>query len=64
MTDKERELRELALTRWDDFVVLVGLDVSDYEICIKRKEGKSVRQIARSVAKSKSKVHRICQVCP
>lgn len=64
LTDIEKELQEMAVFKWDKFVELVGLDVTKFVICNKKKSGKSIRQIATSVGMGRDKVHRICRVCP
>ena len=62
--DVDRQLRELAMTRWEDFKKVTGLDTTNFIICTKRQEGKSIRQIAMITKLKRDKVHRMCQVCP
>lgn len=60
----DEQLREMAMFRWDEFKKITGLDTSNFEICVKRKNGMSIRQIAQTTKVSKSRVHRLCAVCP
>ena len=58
------ELRELALTNWTEFKKLTGIDETNFRICQKKKEGKSIRQIAAIVRVGRDRVHRVCKACP
>lgn len=60
----DQQLRLLALTDWEQFKALTGVDETKFIICMKKGEGKSVTQIAQSVKKSRSAVHRVCVKCP
>lgn len=60
----DRQLRELAMTRWDDFKKLTGLDVTNFIICMGRAEGKSYNQISIATKVHKEKVRRVCRICP
>lgn len=62
--DIDRQLQELAVTDWANFKLLTGVDSTNYMICVKKKAGKSIRQIAHSLSINRDKVHRVCRVCP
>lgn len=62
--DIDRQLQEMALTNWEEFKRLTGVDTTNFIICSKRKEGKSIRQIALIVSRNRDKVHRVCKICP
>lgn len=63
-TNVDRELRELALSNWDAFKKLTGVDDTKFRICQERRAGKSYSQIAIAVKVHRSKAQRVCQVCP
>lgn len=60
----DKQLQEMAMFRWEEFKKITGLDTSNFEICVKRRNGMSIRQIALSTKVSKSRVHRLCGICP
>jgi hypothetical protein len=64
MSSVDKELRELALRDWDQFKRITGIDTLRFTICTKRKQGKSLTHIALSTNVSRSKVQRVCKVCP
>lgn len=64
MTDLDRQLQALALTDWNKFSELIKLDTRKLDICLRRKRGKSVRQIAQALKMAKSSVGEICKICP
>ncbi len=68
MTDKEskvyKEMKEMAANRFDEFLELAGVDLTKFVVCSKKKEGKTLSQIATIAKVTKSKAQRICKVCP
>lgn len=59
----DKKLRELAVTDWEKFKSVTGLDLTTYTICTMRKEGKSLQQIANSQKMSKRQVQYACEKC-
>lgn len=57
-------LRELALTDWEEFMRVSGVDRLQVTICIERKKKKSIRQIANKTGLPKSTVEYKCKKCP
>lgn len=55
---------EMAINQWEDFKKLVNIDSTNFVICIKKKEGKSIRQISSITKVPKTTVSRICNTCP
>lgn len=60
----DRQLQEMALTQWEDFKKLLGIDPTNFIICKERKGGKSYNQIAIATKTHREKVRRVCKVCP
>lgn len=61
----EGELKELAITNWEQFVALIGKEaIEKARICQLKKKGNSIRKIAYKTKTSKSTVHNICKKCP
>ena len=60
----DRQLREIALTDWNKFKEITGLDLTKFLVCAKRKEGKSLNQISQITKIHRSSVNRICKTCP
>ena len=60
----DKELQEMAFNRWEEFKQLTGLDITNFIICNEKKKGKSLNQIAITARVTKSKVQRVCKVCP
>ncbi len=61
----KQELLELANRDIDEFLKLTGLDLNNFEICKRKKNGQSIRQIAINTGLGRGKVEKtICKVCP
>lgn len=60
----DKMLKELALTDWDEFLLVTGLDKVQITICVERKRKKSIRQIAQKTGLPKSTVSDKCKKCP
>lgn len=63
MTDVEKFLQELAVTDWNKFVQITGLDTLQVSICQQRKKGKSIRQIARKTGMPPASIQSRCKKC-
>lgn len=59
----DTQLRELALTDWNKFKDVTGLNLTAFTICQQREKGKSYRQIAYRMKISASTVLRLCKKC-
>lgn len=60
--DIDKQIQEMALTHRDELMAFV--DKVKFTICMERKKGKSYNQIAIVVRTNKSKVQRVCKICP
>lgn len=63
MTELEKHLQELAVTDWNKFIELTGIDTVQVSICLQRKKGKSMRQIAQKTGMPVGTVQRRCKKC-
>ncbi len=57
-------LQELALTNFEEFVQTLGLDLSLAYVCLKRKKGPSIRQIAIELGTTRHEVDSRIKKCP
>jgi DNA-binding NarL/FixJ family response regulator len=63
MTTVEKELQELALSNWDEFVKITKLNTRQFEICKLKKKGLSLGQISQKMKISTVAVLKRCKVC-
>lgn len=56
-------LRNLALTNFDEFMQVVGIDMDTLKICHQRRKGKSLQQIANMMQMPKATIQYKCKVC-
>lgn len=64
-TDLDKELQQLALIDWATLVNLIGEDaIMAAKVCLLKKRGKSLVQIASKLRTTKSKVETRCKHCP
>lgn len=59
----KNELQQLALTDWNKFLSITGIDVSSLEICKRRKKGQTLQQIANAMQMPRSSVQSRCKTC-
>lgn len=59
----EKRLKELALSDWDEFLRVSGIDTTNSIICLERKKGKSWGQISTIVNLSKGAVRNRYKAC-
>lgn len=63
-TDLDSILQELALTNFEEFIRTSVLDISRAYVCLKRKRGKSYRQIAQELGLTLKEVEVRIKKCP
>lgn len=62
----ESFLKNLALTDWNKFMDVIGIDATQMTICVEKEKGKSWQQIANKVNLPKSTVrnrYKQCRIC-
>lgn len=59
----DRQLQELAVTDWEKFKSVTGLDLSTFAVCQMRKANKSYQQIATAMNTTKDVVRYACKKC-
>lgn len=59
----KNELRQLALTNFDKFLEVTGVDLTTLKICKQHERGKSLQQIANLMQMPKTTISRRCKVC-
>jgi len=60
----EKELREMAVTDWNKFKMITGLDIVQYTICKQKKKGTSIRAIANRMKMPRTTINDRCKKCP
>lgn len=62
--DLDAILQELALTNFEEFCQVMATDLSQAYVCLKKKKGKSYRQIAQELGLTRHEVDSRVKKCP
>lgn len=63
MSPLDKKLQELALTEWELFCTLTGVDKTQAFVCLERQRGLSYQQIGNKLKISKQSVAERCKKC-